>query len=278
VYSLFHSLRTSVTPVLQTSKFTESGVLTPEEFVQAGDFLVFKCPTWSWASGVESKRVSYLPPDKQYLITRNVPCAKRVKQMEYTGEADESFIHDDGDKEGDGWISTHQHRDPNDGHTMGTHDLIQEIHEDDIDDRHYDHKSDNQTKSQNDNNKKKTQENNSNLESIHTDMRNLSISKGNTTPHGEDAIPDMDDIPDIDEFDESMGAGVVEEEDEATLNVSKSIGNTNSGDHDTNDNILRTRTYDISITYDKVKSVNLSLFLFPFYILFSSFSRNIFFY
>jgi len=30
------------------SAFKEKGVLTPDEFVQAGDNLVSKCPTWSW--------------------------------------------------------------------------------------------------------------------------------------------------------------------------------------------------------------------------------------
>jgi ubiquitin-like-conjugating enzyme ATG3 len=32
--------------VLKESKFLESGKLTPEEFVLAGDQLTHKCPTW----------------------------------------------------------------------------------------------------------------------------------------------------------------------------------------------------------------------------------------
>jgi ubiquitin-like-conjugating enzyme ATG3 len=69
-------------PTLTHSQFLEKGVLTPEEFVKAGDELVYKCPTWAWEGGEASKRKSYLPPNKQYLITRNVPCQNRVSSME----------------------------------------------------------------------------------------------------------------------------------------------------------------------------------------------------
>jgi len=36
------------------SAFKEKGVLSVDEFVQAGDNLVAKCPTWSWESGESS--------------------------------------------------------------------------------------------------------------------------------------------------------------------------------------------------------------------------------
>lgn len=39
------------------------------------------CPTWEWASGDDCKIKSYLPKNKQYLITRNVPCSRRTKQV-----------------------------------------------------------------------------------------------------------------------------------------------------------------------------------------------------
>jgi ubiquitin-like-conjugating enzyme ATG3 len=74
--------REYLTPTLKSSAFLDKGVLTPEEFVKAGDELVFRCPTWSWEGGDPSKAKSYLPTDKQYLVTRNVPCRERVAEME----------------------------------------------------------------------------------------------------------------------------------------------------------------------------------------------------
>lgn len=46
-----------ITPVLTESKFKETGVLTPEEFVAAGDHLVYHCPTWSWSKASDGKFV-----------------------------------------------------------------------------------------------------------------------------------------------------------------------------------------------------------------------------
>lgn len=48
-------------PTRKSSAFLEKGVLTPEEFVLAGDELVFKCPTWSWEAGDPEKSRSFLP-------------------------------------------------------------------------------------------------------------------------------------------------------------------------------------------------------------------------
>lgn len=47
----------------------------------AGDHLVHHCPSWRWAKGDDANAKDYLPRDKQFLITRNVPCYKRCKDM-----------------------------------------------------------------------------------------------------------------------------------------------------------------------------------------------------
>ncbi len=46
--SLAKRVREAVTPARKTSAFLSQGVLTPAEFVEAGEQLVFKCPTWTW--------------------------------------------------------------------------------------------------------------------------------------------------------------------------------------------------------------------------------------
>lgn len=78
---LFRNTREFLTPVLKETAFIEKGVLTPEEFVKAGDQLILKCPTWAWQQGEESKLRPYLPRDKQYLIIRGCPSHKRVTEL-----------------------------------------------------------------------------------------------------------------------------------------------------------------------------------------------------
>lgn len=93
------------TPVLKQSKFKQTGVLTPEEFVVAGDHLVHQCPTWSWSPASDpSLRKPYLPADKQYLVTKSVPCYRRCKDIEYCNN-DEKVIMTENDEEG--WVDTH---------------------------------------------------------------------------------------------------------------------------------------------------------------------------
>ena len=83
-----------------TSAFLEKGVVTPEEFVVAGDYLVEQCPTWSWQGGDAKSAKSYLPEDKQFLVTRNVPCLKRARAMEEYAGKEEHLSGED-----EGWVA-----------------------------------------------------------------------------------------------------------------------------------------------------------------------------
>jgi ubiquitin-like-conjugating enzyme ATG3 len=49
LYSTFTNLREQITPApTGPSTFRETGRITVEEFVVAGDYLVSRFPTWSW--------------------------------------------------------------------------------------------------------------------------------------------------------------------------------------------------------------------------------------
>eukprot|EP01135_Chromosphaera_perkinsii_P009990 Nk52_evm25s1992 gene=Nk52_evmTU25s1992 len=196
--SFLHSIGESITPVLKNSKFRETGVLTPEEFVVAGDFLVYRCPTWTWESGEEKQRRPYLPPDKQFLTTRNVPCFKRVKQI-YADSAERTVAGAVDENDDDGWIETY-HTD--EGATSGKTDELEEI------------------------------------------VSEMSISKNvdiqNDEPEGNNEDSDAESIPDIDDFEDE---NLVEDDAGALVTAEPSSKK--------DDNILKTRTYDLSITYDK---------------------------
>lgn len=45
-YKVFTNIAAQMQGTLKESKFIEKGILTPEEFVIAGDHLTHKCPTW----------------------------------------------------------------------------------------------------------------------------------------------------------------------------------------------------------------------------------------
>lgn len=119
IHSTLDRVRDTWAPIKHTSTFRSTGQITPEEFVAAGDYLVYKFPTWAWADAEpESKRVSYLPPGKQFLVTRGVPCHRRLDEN-FAGDAghDEALVGDGedfkstggpgsaGDDE-DGWLRT----------------------------------------------------------------------------------------------------------------------------------------------------------------------------
>ncbi|KAL3452865.1 autophagocytosis associated protein [Aspergillus insuetus] len=118
LHSTLSTWRDRLAPVSKTSTFRTSGQITPEEFVLAGDYLVYKFPSWSWAdASTPSKRVSYLPAGKQFLVTRGVPCHRRLNDN-FAGDAhlDDEIVRDylsggpgedgGGDGDDDGWLRT----------------------------------------------------------------------------------------------------------------------------------------------------------------------------
>lgn len=183
-----------ITAPRTVSAYKEKGVLTPDEFVLAGDNLVSKCPTWSWEVGDPNKRKPYLPPEKQYLITRNVPCLRRACSVEedYEAAGGEVLLDNDDD---DGWLATH-------GKPNGQREE----------------------------------------ECLPSMVAESSLQQRIHVPEYADSDDD-DVIPDIADFEESKD---LSENDPPTLEPSYLVAN-----EPDEDNILRTRTYDVSITYDK---------------------------
>jgi ubiquitin-like-conjugating enzyme ATG3 len=178
-----------VTPTLATSKYLEEGVLTPDEFVDAGNLLTYKCPTWSWEAGDPAKAVNYFPKDKQFLLTRNVPCMVRIRSLEEGYKTQQSLTLKDDD--GEDWVAP------------------------------------------------VASSSSSEVVDMTPDVAKLSLNNTTTTTStNNDEDEGNDDIPDMDSFE---GDNNLVEDDKATLQVPPIE----------EDNILKTRTYDLSITYDK---------------------------
>eukprot|EP00736_Rhodelphis_marinus_P005943 Rmarinus@m.6963 len=202
--SFLHGVAEYLTPVKTSSSFREKGVLTPEEFVAAGDLLVLRCPSWSWEKGDKSKLRSYLPEDKQYLITRNVPCRQRVRGLEYN---DEDEMEADGDSD---WLKTHKNHES---------EAISDLPE--ISDR---------------------------IGNLNVDDEAPKVEGSPCdAPAGSDAPPAGANSSTTDTADVCDSMGVVEEGDTMTLWQGKGYMSVQAPD----DNILKTRTYDVCITYDK---------------------------
>ncbi|BFZ65319.1 E2-like enzyme [Saitoella coloradoensis] len=102
--STLTSWREYITPVATTSSFKSTGTLTPEEFVTAGDYLVYKFPTWSWSGASEGGKRDYLPEGKQFLVTKHVPCMKRPSALEAATADEFEIAAEDGEGE-EGWLA-----------------------------------------------------------------------------------------------------------------------------------------------------------------------------
>ncbi|KII92638.1 hypothetical protein PLICRDRAFT_172704 [Plicaturopsis crispa FD-325 SS-3] len=225
----YWAVRDYLSPVLKESKFKEHGRITPEEFVAAGDFLAYKFPVWSWEKGDASKARDYLPTDKQYLLTRGVPCLRRATSLAYTDadeDAERLLSFSTSTDEADEWVETHAGRKPT-GDSAANPGDIDDIP--DVDDEGGDDGG------------------------AAGAMGGMSLGGGGggagegVPKVGE--IPDMDDIPDMEEDDLEAG------DDEATA-APKAVPTT-AGVIDASQvevargNLLQVRTYDVMITYDK---------------------------
>ncbi|KAF8837689.1 putative E2-like enzyme [Paxillus ammoniavirescens] len=216
----YWAVRDYLSPVLKESKFKEHGRITPEEFVAAGDFLSYKFPVWTWEKGDASKARDYLPVDKQYLVTRGVPCLRRATSLAYTdADEDAERLLSFGDSSGaaDEWVETHAGRKP----ALDSANNPGEI--DDMPDLDGEHE-------------------------LASAMGNVSITSTAGATISE--TPDLDDIPDMEEEDLEDG------EDEATAapkpGVPSSGGVIDASQIDVaHGNLLQVRTYDVMITYDK---------------------------
>ena len=208
----YWAARDYLAPVLKESKFREHGRITPDEFVAAGDFLVYKFGLWQWsAADSKAKRRDYLPEDKQFLVSRNVPCLRRAQQLGKDAADDvEALVPDEG--EGEDWVApqSSSHREGRMPGSTSTPSIG------DIPD----------------------------VDAPSSSLAALDLDP----PPGESSEvppPEMDDIPDMDD-DDVGGSGVVEADDPAALPAAPAANLASSSD-----NLLSVRTYDCYITYDK---------------------------
>eukprot|EP00986_Skeletonema_menzelii_P012573 scaffold6982_cov144-Skeletonema_menzelii.AAC.6 len=222
------SAREYLTPTLKSSAFLTRGVLTPEEFVKAGDELVYKCPTWTWEGGDPSKRKPHLPPDKQFLMTRNVPCTERVSSLENVvaesrseaaGAAGED---DDGDWLVSQVLSAEEKKKRDEKELEDEFDILDDEGEVVAEKKLADLSlgGDDSAVKESDSSK--------------TDANNVAAANNDD----DDEYADMDDFEDDDII-----------EDEAAVTSPTVAANAKTSNSD--DNILKVRTYDLSITYDK---------------------------
>ncbi|EGW34742.1 uncharacterized protein SPAPADRAFT_57808, partial [Spathaspora passalidarum NRRL Y-27907] len=110
--SKLSSLREYLTPINHKSNFSTTGEISPEEFVEAGDYLVFKFPTWRWSSCPKNLQKSFLPEEKQFLITKHVPSYQRASTYLNGGSdsIDPDLLEEEEEIEGeegeDGWVKS----------------------------------------------------------------------------------------------------------------------------------------------------------------------------
>ena len=229
------SAREYLTPTLKSSAFLTRGVLTPEEFVAAGDELVYKCPTWTWEGGDPSKRKAHLPPDKQFLMTRNVPCTERVSSLENVVAESHAGGAAAGDDDDGDWLvsqvlSAEEKKKRDEKELEDEFDILDDegevVAEKKLADMSLGGSEDSAAAKESD--------------AAKTDADVVAAATSNDPDDDDDEYADMDDFEDDD---------IIEDEAAVTSPAVASANSTTSADND--DNILKVRTYDLSITYDK---------------------------
>eukprot|EP00911_Craspedida_sp_UC1_P001948 UC1_evm4s1496 len=200
----------------KVSTFQETGKLTPEEFVAAGDYLVQNFPSWSWSSGDAGKTRSHLPADKQYLVTRDVPALpQRLGLRIGEEEGGESAVPDE-----DGWIDT-----GGSAVDAAAEAADMEALAKGIDTTH--------------------------LGAI--DAAAVAAAPQGEGGDGYESADSLDEL-ELDDLlepgDMDYTENLVEETDEAAVGAGEDAGTTAGGGAGSDDTLVHTRTYDMNITYD----------------------------
>lgn len=208
--------------------------MTPDEFVRAGDFLCRTCPTWSWEAGDPGKARSFLPKQKQFLVTRGVPSRRRAAAVEGYGGGDGDGIGGGGDAfeaggmEGDdeGWVAPPP--------TAEAAAEAAEAAEAEADEEEGAKEQAAAPKAQ-----AKAEE-----------KEEAEEEDGN-----EDDIPDLDDLEIVDEGDiDEAALPPAAVAASAAARAAKKAANENQNQRN-NAHVVAVRTYDLSITYDKYYQV-----------------------
>lgn len=263
ILSNLKSAREWATPTLKTSAFLTRGVLTPEEFVRAGDELVFKCPTWSWEGGDPKKRKNYLPKDKQFLVTRGVPCWGRVSSLE--GGVALEDLGGDGGQGGEGgdedWlvsrILTAEERMRREEEALvEDFDILDDegqILEGGVDKLSLEETKGNSNQDSLETQKPTTAHKNAS-EVVVQNEGAAEETVGNNEQDDDDEYADMADFEDDNILeDEAAVTSPAPSNDDTTDNPnnSKNTSDTAIKTNHTNNNTINLRTYDLSLTYDK---------------------------
>jgi ubiquitin-like-conjugating enzyme ATG3 len=209
---------------------------------------VYKCPTWSWEPCTDSTKLKkYLPQNKQFLMTRNVPCGARVSSMEnVVVDVDNNGR---GGRRGGGNNGSNDDADDDDGDWLVSRILTaeeQRKRDEDALEQEFDILDDEGEVMK----KGKGGKNSIDEAAVTRDMGQLTIAAVNN--EDDDEYADMADFEDENVMEDEAAVVVATSSSPATATNASSANNTASiDDNNNNDNILKVRSYDVSITYDK---------------------------